>query len=119
MNERSPGREDEVGSGSVLAVGLIASVLLLTGFALPLHVALTTRQLTANAADAAALAAADTASGLAPGYPCDNAATAAQLNGAELTRCSVSGREARVAASRTVLGIVVTIEARAGPPTEA
>lgn len=103
----------------MLAVALVAAVLLLTGFALPLHLALTTRQLTANAADAAALAAADTASGLTPGYPCDNAAKAARLNGAVLADCSVSGLDVRVAASRNVLGVMVTIEARAGPPPAA
>lgn len=111
-------RKGEAGAGSVLAVALVAAVLLLTGFALPLHAALTTRQLTANAADAAALAAADTASGLAPGYPCDNARRAAALNGAELGDCSVSGLEARVSASKRVLGVAVTVEARAGPPAE-
>ncbi|MCU1419075.1 MAG: hypothetical protein JWR57_244, partial [Mycetocola sp.] len=59
----------ERGSGSVLAVALVASVLMLAGLVLPLNAALMTRQLTANAADAAALAAADTASGLVAGYP--------------------------------------------------
>ncbi|MBG6239446.1 secretion/DNA translocation related TadE-like protein [Mycetocola sp. CAN_C7] len=106
----------ERGSGSVLAVALVAAVLLLTGLALPLNAALTTRQLTANAADAAALAAADTASGLVPGSPCTNAARAARLNGADLGECSVDGVEVRVTASRTVLGVVVTMAARAGPP---
>ena len=104
------------GSGSVLTVALVASVLLLTGLALPVNAALTTRQLTANAADAAALAAADTASGLVPGYPCANAAEAARLNGAELGECTVDGLVARVTASKSVLGVVVTIAARAGPP---
>lgn len=108
--------DGEHGSGSVLAAALVSAILLLAGLVLPLNAALTTRQLTANAADAAALAAADTASGLAPGSPCTNAAMAAQLNGAVLGDCAVDGLEARVTASRSVLGIVVTIEARAGPP---
>lgn len=109
----------ESGSGSVLAVALVASVLLLTGIALPLNAALTTRQLAANAADAAALAAADTASGLVPGYPCENAAQAARLNGASLGDCAVDGLEVRVTASKVVLGATVTVEARAGPPPRA
>jgi secretion/DNA translocation related TadE-like protein len=98
-------------------VALVASVLLLAGLALPLNAALTTRQLTANAADAAALAAADTASGLVPGYPCANAAEAARLNGAVLGDCAVHGLEARVTAMRHVLGVVVSVAARAGPPS--
>ncbi|MET4640164.1 secretion/DNA translocation related TadE-like protein [Mycetocola sp. 2940] len=104
----------------MLAVALVASVLILTGLALPLNAALTTRQLTANAADAAALAAADTASGLVPGYPCANAAEAARLNGAVLGECTVSGLEVRVTATRQVLGVVVSVASRAGPaPAEA
>ena len=105
----------ERGAGSVLAVALVASVLLLAGLALPLNAALTTRQLTANAADAAALAAADTASGLVPGYPCANAGEAARLNGAALGECAVDGLEVRVTATKQVLGVVVSIAARAGP----
>ena len=108
----------EEGSGSVVAVALAASVLLLTGLALPLNQALITRQLVANAADSAALAAADTASGLVPGYPCENAAQAARLHGASLGECIVDGLEVRVTAVRRVLGVAVSVVARAGPPTE-
>lgn len=107
---------DDEGSGSVLAVALAASVLVLTGLALPLNQALITRQLVANAADAAALAAADTVSGAVAGYPCSNAAEAARLNGAELGECVLNGWEVRVTAVRRVLGVAVTVAARAGPP---
>ena len=109
----------EEGSGSVLAVALAASVLVLTGLVFPLNQALITRQLVANAADAAALAAADTTSGVVAGYPCPNAAEAARLNGAELGECVVEGLEVRVTAVRRVLGIPVTVAARAGPPLAA
>lgn len=110
------GVASDQGSGSVLAVALVAAVLLLAGLALPLNAALTTRQLAANAADAAALAAADTASGLVPGYPCANAAQAARLNGAALGECTVDGLEVRVTVTRQVLGVVVSVGSRAGPP---
>jgi secretion/DNA translocation related TadE-like protein len=106
---------EECGSGSVLAVALVASVLMLAGLALPLNAALSTRQLAANAADAAALAAADTASGLVPGFPCSNAAEAARLNGAVLGECAVDGLEVRVTATRQVLGVLVSVRSRAGP----
>lgn len=99
----------------MLAVALVASVLILSGLALPLNAALTTRQLAANAADAAALAAADTASGLVSGYPCENAAEAARLNGATLGECTVNGLEVRVTATRYVFGAVVSVASRAGP----
>lgn len=104
------------GAGSVLVVMLVASVLLLTALALPLNQALTMRQRVANAADAGALAAADTASGLSAGYPCDNAAEAATLNGAHLGECVIDAMEARVTAVGLVLGVKVIVEARAGPP---
>ncbi len=104
------------GAGSVLIVMLVAAVMLLTGLALPLNQALTLRQRVANAADAAALAAADTASGLSAGYPCENAAEAARLNGAQLGECVLDAMEARVTATAVVLGMTVTVEARAGPP---
>jgi secretion/DNA translocation related TadE-like protein len=109
----------ERGSGSVLVVALVTSVLMLAGLALPLNAALTTRQLTANAADAAALAAADTASGFVPGYPCANAAEAARLNGATLAECAVDGLQVRVTATRQVLGVVVSVASMAGPPPPA
>lgn len=114
-DSREPFASDQ-GSGSVLAVALVTAVLLLTGLALPLNAALTTRQLTANAADAAALAAADTASGLVAGYPCANAAEAARLNGAELGECTVDGLEVTITATRRVLGVTVSVASRAGPP---
>lgn len=109
---------NDEGSGSVLVVALAAAVLMLTGLALPLNQALTVRQVVANAADAAALAAADTASGLVAGYPCANAARAAELNGAALGECVLSGTDARVTAVRHVLGVPVTVAAWAGPPVE-
>jgi secretion/DNA translocation related TadE-like protein len=111
-------RAREQGSGSVLAVALAASILVLTGLALPLNSALTVRQTVANAADAAALAAADTVSGVVSGYPCENAAEGARLNGAELGECSVDGLEVEVSATRRVLGIAVVVRARAGPPPD-
>lgn len=114
---------DDRGSGSVLAIALAAAVLVLAGLVLPLNAALTTRQIVANAADAAALAAADTASGLVTGDPCENAERAARLNGAIVVECAfggdgaTSGLEATVSVERTVLGLSVRMSARAGPPT--
>ncbi|AWB85712.1 Rv3654c family TadE-like protein [Mycetocola zhujimingii] len=108
------GREE--GSGSILIVAVVASLLLLTGLALPLNQALTVRQQVANAADAAALAAADTASGVVAGIPCENAAEAARLNGSVLGDCTIDGVEARVIATRSVLGLTVSVASRAGQP---
>ena len=75
-----------------------------------------TKRTVANAADAAALAAADVAIGIVPGVPCDAASTAAALNGARLSECRLSGVVATVATESFVLGVRVEARARAGPP---
>ena len=116
--ERRPGAvsAQERGSGSVLAVGILGAVLVATALVLPLLAVLAAGQAARGAADAAALAAADTASGLEAGVPCGSAATAATLNGAALTECTVHGLIASVAVARTVLGFELGARARAGPP---
>ncbi|WP_235934311.1 Rv3654c family TadE-like protein [Paramicrobacterium chengjingii] len=107
---------DERGAASVLAVALVAATLLATGILAPLCAAYAARQTAAGAADAAALAAADTASGLVPGIPCQAAGRAAELNGASLVDCDVTGLIALVQVSTTVVGMSITASARAGPP---
>jgi hypothetical protein len=71
----------------------------------------------ANAADAAALAAADTASGAIAGYPCVAAEAVATLNETAVTHCSVTGLIASVSVRRRVHGVDLAASARAGPPT--
>lgn len=78
--------------------------------------ALSVRQAVAGAADAAALAAADVASGLLPGFPCAQAERVAEANGATLEACHVDGLIATVSVGSSVLGIPVTAGATAGPP---
>jgi helicase/secretion neighborhood TadE-like protein len=107
---------DERGSGSVLAIGVLACVLAITAVIVPTCAALVIKQRVVAAADAAALAAADTASGLIAGVPCDAGRRMAQKNGATLARCSVDGAVATVTASSTWLGLSITVSARAGPP---
>ena len=105
----------EHGAGTVVALALglgIVAVLLLV---IPLYTALATRHSVAAAADAAALAAADTASGLVPGYPCDVAARVAAANGASIDSCTVDGLVATVVVSRGILGLTLAESATAGP----
>lgn len=104
------------GSGTVLAIGIVAALVTLTVVALPLSMAFAGRHAIAAAADAAALAGADVAVGLAPGYPCVEARRVAVANGATLAACDVDGLIVTVAASGTALGIPVTMRATAGPP---
>lgn len=109
----------ERGSGSVLAVALIGATMTVTVLSVPLLAVLAVGQSVQNAADAAALAAADTASGAVPGVPCTAAAEAARLNGASVASCAVDGLIASVTVARSVLGFDLTSSARAGPPPAA
>ena len=104
------------GSGSILIVGIIGALALLTSVAIPSYMALATRQAIIGAADAAALAAADASTGAVPGVPCDRAREVASANGTELRACELDGYVATVAVSGTALGIRVTATATAGPP---
>ena len=104
------------GSGTVLAVGLIAAVAVVSAAVLPLSHVLVARAAAAGAADAAALAAADVASGRHPGYPCELAAEVATTNGAALESCEVDGLIVTVSVGRGILGFTVGARATAGPP---
>jgi secretion/DNA translocation related TadE-like protein len=96
-----------------LALGLgVVAVLLLV---LPVYAALAARHSVAAAADAAALAAADVASGLVPGHPCDVARRVAAANGASVELCAVDGLVATVTVGRTILGFPLSERATAGP----
>jgi len=106
----------ERGAGTILMVGLVATIVALTALVIPLYWALSVRHALAGAADAAALAAADTASGAIAGYPCDSAARLAAANDAVIKECTVDGRIVTITASRHILGILVTSSATAGPP---
>ena len=107
---------NERGAGSIIAVALIGAIVALTGLTLPLYSALVTRAAVAGAADAAALAAADVAVGIAPGFPCAAAAQVAAANGVIMHSCVVDGVVVTVSVRRWLLGIAVTGTATAGPP---
>ncbi|MGA7149114.1 MAG: helicase, partial [Microbacterium sp.] len=65
----------------------------------------------------AALAAADTASGLVSGVPCERAAEVAATAGAFVEACDVAGLIATVSVSARFGVFPATAHARAGPPT--
>jgi hypothetical protein len=74
------------------------------------------RQRVIGAADAAALAAADGASGAVAGEPCVLARRLAAAGGAALDSCVVDGLVATVAASTRVGPVPFEARSRAGPP---
>jgi secretion/DNA translocation related TadE-like protein len=109
----------ERGSGSVLAMAVLGAIVTLTLLLVPVLGLLVALGQLRTAADAGALAAADTASGLLAGVPCDAAHRAATLNGAHLTGCTVDGLIATVTVTRLAGGLEFSVRARAGPPAAA
>lgn len=69
----------------------------------------------AGIADAAALAAADTAAGIASGTPCERAEELASRGRARLEACRVDGAVATVIVSAAAGPFVARARARAGP----
>ncbi|GLI26178.1 hypothetical protein ARHIZOSPH14_04200 [Agromyces rhizosphaerae] len=116
MGARAGGISAERGAGSVLALGVVAATVALTAPVLAASAMLLGGQLAANAADAAALAAADAVSGAVPGEPCERAADAAARNGGTLEACAIDGLVAEVRARVVVAGLAQAARARAGPP---
>jgi secretion/DNA translocation related TadE-like protein len=108
---------DDRGAGTVAALGLGLGMVAVLLLVLPLYGALATRHSVAAAADAAALAAADTASGLVPGYPCETAERVAAANGASLVECTIDGPVATVTVARGIPGAPFRLQesATAGP----
>ena len=106
---------DDTGSGSVLAVAIAATAAALTALMVCLVVALGVKHQVAADADSAALAAADVASGWAPGYPCVVARMSVERSGSALQACAVDGLFATVTASRLIWGVDFAATARAGP----
>jgi secretion/DNA translocation related TadE-like protein len=106
----------EQGSGSILGLAIVGSVGALTMLTIPLCVGLGIRERVGSAADASALAAADVATGLYPGVPCDWARSVAAANGATVSACAVDGLIVTVRTQTTFLGLSLVATATAGPP---
>jgi secretion/DNA translocation related TadE-like protein len=104
------------GSGSVMGIALVMATVFALVAVAPLTVVLVSRTQVASAADAAALAAADTRVGIIAGFPCESAGKVAAANRVYLINCRLDGLEATVSVGRQVLGYAVTAVATAGPP---
>jgi secretion/DNA translocation related TadE-like protein len=108
--------EPEHGSGVILGVAVVGAIMASTALVVPLYIGLSSRASVEGAADAAALAGADVASGISPGDPCEIAASVASANRARLGRCRVDGLVVTVSATGAFMGIPLTAYATAGPP---
>ncbi len=107
---------DDRGTGVVLAVAILAAVTTLAGSVVGLGALLAVRQHVIGGADAAALAGADVAIGIAPGDPCTVAAHVAAAAGMRLERCEVDGLVVTVTGASSVAGVPISARSRAGPP---
>ena len=106
----------ERGSGGILALTVLALIAALALAVVVVGAALATRQRVVAAADAGALAAADTALGIHPGVPCQAAAVVVAAHDAVLSECRIEGVVATITASASFAGIPMSVSARAGPP---
>jgi len=110
----------EDGAASVLGMAVIGLLVGALCALAPLGGVLAAHQRVQGAADAAALAAADIASGrVTSGVPCEAAAALAREAGASLDHCALDGAIAEVRLSAEVLGLALHATARAGPPRHA
>lgn len=103
-------------AGSTLGVGaLVVTAVLAVGVGAVGSAAIRSAQVSTSA-DAAALAAADTASGFATGAPCERARELVERAGFALSGCRLDGLVATVEVSATAGVLPVVARARAGPP---
>lgn len=103
-------------AGGVLATGIVAVAAAASIGLCAVGGAAVEGQRLAGAADAAALAAADSASGAVVGVPCERAGELAAEADVELSACELDGLVATVTVTDRFAGFVVSASARAGPP---
>lgn len=104
-------------AGTAVAVGLVGgAAALAVGLATVASAAVFGQRL-AGVADAAALAAADAASGAVTGVPCERAGQIAAVSGAVVETCELDGLVATVSVSARLGPLPAIARARAGPPS--
>lgn len=105
----------EAGSGTVLSVALIATLVATVAFSQAAFSFTHTRLKNQTIADQIAVAAADSVRGLSGGYPCEVAKDLAVRNKVTLDECRMSGFESFIRIHSDLFGIPLGARARAGP----
>jgi len=103
-------------AGTILSVGVVVCAATLSVSFVTAGSAAVFSQRLAGVADAAALAAADAASGAVGGEPCARAAEVAFASDAHVTACDVADLIATVTVSAPFGRLSAAASARAGPP---
>lgn len=109
------GKSADEGSGSMLTLGIGASFLILTFLLIPLLGGFVMHQRAQGAADLAALAAADVASGRQPGNPCETAEILVSRAGFSVLECRLEGLISRITVTTNFGPFELVARARAGP----
>ena len=105
----------DAGSGTMLTLGIGASFLIVTFLLVPLLGGFVIHQRAQGAADLAALAAADVASGRQPGNPCVTAEILVGGAGFSMRECRLEQLISRVTVTTNFGPFEVVARARAGP----
>lgn len=105
----------EFGSGTILAMAVVALSVSCLGLSQIVAVNLLTEARLNAVAESAALSADDALRGLTTGYPCEVAKAIATENVVILDECRIVGFEAFVSLHVQSMGIVLSASARAGP----
>jgi secretion/DNA translocation related TadE-like protein len=103
-------------AGTVMTVGVVVCTATLSMSLVTAGAAAAFSQRLAGVADAAALAAADAASGAITGEPCARAAEVASASAAQVTACDVDDLVATVSVTGAFGRLPASASARAGPP---
>jgi len=108
-------RSDE-GAGGVLTLAVVAMIVCGALAVLPLVATVAAARRASVAADAAALAAADTLLGVVPGDPCGWAKKVAAAHHVALVSCRIDAAEAVVTVQTAAGMLTVESSSRAGAP---
>lgn len=103
------------GSGTILALAMVALAVSVLGLSQIIAQNLLLQQRTQVVTEAMALAAADSLRGLNSGFPCPVAAQIGQISSVVLDRCRIVGFEVFISAHAQGVGIVLSASALAGP----
>ena len=107
------------GSGVVLGLGLIFSILGIMGLGLMISNRVVEATRLQVIADNAALAAEDVLRGLATGYPCETAEQFVESFGSTLEACHIVKLDMYISVSKQEMGIVHRVSSHAGVSTDA
>lgn len=113
-----PRLRGDLGSATVLMAGVIGAVVFVSTAIVGVSTVLVERHRLNQAADAASLAAADTAAGLRAGLPCEQAEALAAVNSSTVEACAVEGMTVTVRVRSSVGPIPVHATATAGQPPD-